>query len=177
MSVIVVTELQLVRTPSYSVRMTQLELAIEAVKGVAVQALLYCASEELERRYGQGADQEHLGFDELAPPYGAFLVARLATHLAGGVGLRPIGTKLGACAEIKRLWVRPDLRRSGVGLALMEAIEKEARRIGYSEIFLETGERQPEAVAFYERHGWQHIDEYPPGSFGYPEGIKFSRTL
>jgi GNAT superfamily N-acetyltransferase len=157
--------------------MTQLELASEPVTGVAVQALLYCASEELERRYGQGADQEHLCNDELAPPYGAFVVARLATHLAGGVGLRPIGPEPGVYGEIKRLWVRPDLRRSGVGVALMETIEREALRIGYRKIFLETGERQPEAVAFYERLGWQHIDAYPPGSFGYPEGIKFSRML
>jgi GNAT superfamily N-acetyltransferase len=157
--------------------MPELEIVVEPVMTVAAQALLYCASEELERRYGEGADQEHLSASELAAPYGAFIVARLDTHLAGGVGLRPIGTELGTYAEVKRLWVRPDLRREGVGTVLMGAIEDEARRIGYQTMYLETGQRQPEAIAFYERHGWLHVEDFPDGSFSYPEGIKFFRTL
>ena len=66
-------------------------------------------------------------------------MARWDAHLAGGVGLRSISDPAQHLGEIKRLLVRPDLRRRGVVAALMTAVEDYARSTGYRELYLETG--------------------------------------
>ena len=82
-------------------------------------SVYHASIDELDRRYG-GSDRgsEHLRVDELMPPSGAFLVARLDGHLVGGVGLRPIASPVLHLGEMKRLWVRPDQRRDGRGRRL-----------------------------------------------------------
>jgi ribosomal protein S18 acetylase RimI-like enzyme len=75
--------------------------------------------------------------------------------------------------EVKRLWVRPDLRRRGVGAALMEAVVVAARDIGLRELYLETGFLQPEAIAFYAAIGWRSVDSLPEGAFSYPSAHRF----
>ncbi len=80
-------------------------------------------------------------------------------------------------AEVKRLWVRPDLRREGIGLALMHEIEIHAKELGYVTLFLETGPAQPEALALYRSHGWTEIEKYPAGVFSHPPAHRFSKDL
>ncbi len=138
--------------------------------------MVFSARDELDRRYGPGSDAQ-LADDELAAPNGLFVVARLDTHPAGGVGVRTILSPSSGVGEIKRLWVRPDLRRSGVAAALMNEVERAARTAGFQELYLETGPRQPEAQAFYARIGWTRVADFPPGAHSYPEGIKFYRDL
>ena len=52
------------------------------------------------------------------------------------------------------MWVRPAARGRGVGRALLAALEDEARARGVTRMKLETGDRQPEAVAMYLRAGY-----------------------
>lgn len=56
--------------------------------------------------------------------------------------------------ELGRMYVAPEYRGSGVADALLERAEEVAGALGSSRIRLETGKRQPEAVAVYERHGY-----------------------
>ncbi len=141
-------------------------------------SLVSAALDELNRRYGGDSDTAHLDNEEMAPPRGGFFVARSdAGHLAGGVGLRSIVDPDLHLGEIKRLWVRPDLRQAGVARGLMAAVENYARDCGYAQLFLETGWAQPEAQAFYQRIGWTRIDDFPEGAFSYPLGIKFTRVF
>jgi putative acetyltransferase len=56
--------------------------------------------------------------------------------------------------------VEPDARQRGLGRAILEKLEASAHRLGYRLIRLETGDRQPEAVALYERAGYQRIPPY-----------------
>jgi putative acetyltransferase len=144
----------------------------------AVRALFYAALDELHRRYGANADDESVHFDELQPPTGVYLVARDQTGaLVGGVAVRQIGAPEHHDSEVKRLWVRPDVRRSGVAAQLMAALETWACENGVRTLWLETGEKQPEAVHFYLREGYQPVSAFPEGVDHYPEGIKFKKSL
>ena len=110
-------------------------------------------------------------------PKGTFLVARLDAHPVGGVGLRPISDPALNVGEIKRLWVRPDQRRAGVGSALMQRIEERAKELGYARLYLETGYAQPEALELYRTSGWIAVPEYPPGAHSYPLATRFMKDL
>jgi GNAT superfamily N-acetyltransferase len=140
--------------------------------------MFYSALDELNRRYGANADDASVDFTELAPPVGAFFVARDETGgLVGGVALRQIGDPSRADSEVKRLWVRPDVRRDGVAALLMHELEAWASQHGVRTIWLETGDKQPEAVKFYAREGYERVAAFPEGVDHYPEGIKFKKVL
>lgn len=137
-------------------------------------AIVRRAEEELDERYGPETDR--LGLDPLAftPPRGAFVVAREGDHITGGVGLRQVEEGI---AEVKRLWVQPDRRRTGVARSLMAAIEICAGLMEYQTIVLETGPLQPEAVAFYRRNGWEQVDDLPVSVSCYDDSIRFLKRL
>jgi GNAT superfamily N-acetyltransferase len=149
----------------------------ESIDTSGALAILHAASDELQQRYGGEGDNQHLQVDELRPPLGLFLVARRGRHLVGGVGLRSILEPERHYAEVKRLWVRPDLRREGIGLTLMNEIERGAKELGVVTLYLETGPAQPEAVALYESTGWSRIENYPSGVFCHPQSHRFKKDL
>lgn len=107
-----------------------------------------------------GYDEELAGLPgAYAPPSGEILIARdpLGAPL-GCIALRPLPDA--GVAEVKRLYVRPGLRRGGLGRALMNAIIAEARRIGYAEIRLDSLPSMVEAFALYRALGFVEIDRY-----------------
>jgi GNAT superfamily N-acetyltransferase len=161
----------------YDVRVIPITVIAESIDTSGALAILYAASDELQQRYGGDGDNKHLDVNELRPPRGLFLVARRERHLVGGVGLRSIGEPALRYAEVKRLWVRPDLRREGIGLTLMNEIEQQARDQGYRTLFLETGPAQPEALSLYESTGWTAIEQYPDGAFSHPIAHRFKKSL
>ena len=158
-------------TRPYAERVLTLE--IEPVTSPGPLSVIYSALDELARRYGPGADADHLDLEEMVPPRGVFVVAREDAHVVGGVGVRTILAPERHTGEVKRLWVRPDLRRHGVGASLMAAIVAAAREIGMRELYLETGFLQPEAIAFYGAIGWRGVDALPEGAFSYPHAHRF----
>lgn len=157
--------------------MIPITITAESVDTSGALAIVYAASDELQQRYGGEGDNKHLKVEELRPPRGVFLVARHERELVGGVGLRSIGDPALRFAEVKRLWVRPDLRRDGIGLALMNEIERHAKENGVVNLFLETGSAQPEALALYQANGWTEIERYPEGAFSHPQAHRFSKDL
>lgn len=157
--------------------MNDLTIKEESIDSNGALSVLHAATDELTQRYGGNGDSEHLHVDELRPPRGLFLVARLDGHLAGGVGLRPIADPTYHWGEIKRLWVRVDLRRAGIAAKLMDGVTANAARIGYERLYLETGPRQPEAIALYEKFGWSPLPFYPDDVFAHPQSLRFMRDL
>jgi putative acetyltransferase len=154
-----------------------LTIAEESITTDGALAVAHAAADELQRRYGGSGDESNFELADLAVPRGLFLVARVDGELAGGVGLRAIGPSGSRQAEVKRLWVRPDLRRSGIAVALMADVVERGRAMGLRRLFLETGWAQPEAQALYPRIGWQRVDEFPDGAFTHPESTRFTMGL
>ena len=109
-----------------------------------------------------------LGANALAGDETVFLVARDGIGKATGcVALRDHD----GYGEIKRMYVRPEARRQGVGTALLEAAHSVARALDLLNVRLETGDRQTEAIALYERAGYR-----PCGAFAdYPEDSPHNR--
>ena len=114
-----------------------------------------------------GVDLAYQGFAEelaslpgkYAAPAGELLLARdVHGEALGCVGLRPM--TLDGCCEMKRLYVSPAGRGLGLGTALVDAIIKEAVRIGYREMRLDTLPTMAEAIRLYRTAGFEPIAAY-----------------
>jgi GNAT superfamily N-acetyltransferase len=101
-----------------------------------------------------GATHFALSDREVVAGEGAFLIVYLDDVAAGCGAVRRLDE---ATAEIKRMYVDPAVRGRGLGRALVEALEREARRIGASRIVLETGTRLAPAIKLYEAMGYSRI--------------------
>lgn len=96
--------------------------------------------------------------DELWAPTGTFLVGwdgRGQPVCGGGVKRLEDGI-----AEIKRMFVVEDARSQGHARRLLRGLEDAARRLGYGRVRLDTGPKQPHAVALYESAGYREIPNY-----------------
>jgi len=92
---------------------------------------------------------------------------------AGHVALR----RLRDDWEVKRLIVTADARRLGIGRTLLEEVERIARDGGARRVILQTGEKQPEAVAMYERLGYSPIPVYEPYVETMPRSLCFEKVF
>lgn len=64
--------------------------------------------------------------------------------------------------EMKRMYVKPEFRRQGISSAILNELEQWASGMGYKDAVLETGNKQLEAIAMYEKLGYSIIPNYPP---------------
>lgn len=124
----------------------------------ASRALIQALNAELSEMYPEpGAN--HFGLDpaEVAEGRGAFLVARRDGVPVGCGALRMLE---GDTGELKRMYVAPEARGTGLGRRLVEALEAEARTLGVRRLVLETGTRQQAALALYRATGFAPIPLY-----------------
>jgi putative acetyltransferase len=91
--------------------------------------------------------------DDIAASYqpGAFLVAFLDGRLVGTGALIPHGEGV---SEIRRMWVARELRRRGIGGAILRRLIEDARASGSRAVVLETTTAWIDAVAFYLKKGF-----------------------
>jgi GNAT superfamily N-acetyltransferase len=133
-------------------------------------------TEQVQAYYRQiygGPDDAPLTVEELTPPTGLFLLARLGGEPAGMAGWRRVG-RLDALggerpAEVRRMYTVPAARRRGVARALLTELERTAAEHGADVMVLSTGGVQPDAVAFYRGSGY--VDIPPFGHWADAPGI------
>ncbi|MDQ0909913.1 GNAT family N-acetyltransferase [Streptomyces canus] len=122
---------------------------------------------EYHVRYGDGGDATALAPEDFEPPNGVFLIAYDETGApvaTGGWRARDAngeGTMDGD-AELKRMYVVDVARGRGLARRILTALEDDARAAGRIRMVLETGNKQPEAIALYTSSGYE-----PCGKFGY----------
>ena len=101
--------------------------------------------------------------DKLLRERVSFFVARVDNVPAGCGGVQLVGAEHGeAYGEIKRMYVRPRFRGLGLGNLLLAHLADYTRRHGVNMLRLETGIHQVEAIALYERFGFQRIPPFGP---------------
>ena len=109
------------------------------------------------------------------PPEGSFFVgylegAAVATGAWRRSGVEAFGTT--ASVEVKRMYVTPAARGRGIARRMLAHLEDTARASGARAVVLETGVRQPEAIALYESSGYTPV----PG-FGFYRDSPISRCF
>jgi GNAT superfamily N-acetyltransferase len=136
--------------------MRQLTVRRESIESRDAHVLIMALNAELAHRYPEpGANHFRLDAEEVLPGRGAFLIARTEQRMPVGCGA--IRRMDAATAEIKRMYVVPKHRGMGAGHAILEKLEQVALELGVGRIVLETGVRQPEAIALYEHGGFSKI--------------------
>lgn len=116
-----------------------------------------------------GRDDDSTEAAEFAGHEGTFLVAYLDGTAVGCGGWR---RRSPGTVEIKRMYVVETARGAGVARAILRELERTAWESGATRVTLNTGFRQPDAIAFYRAAGYRHTDERF-GHYAETEGAYF----
>lgn len=125
------------------------------------QDAVYCLDayfRELDERFETGFDRAR-GAPEATAPNGSgcFMLARLEGRPVGCGVLKALDP---GTAEIKRMWVAPDVRCLGLSRRLLEALEAHALRSGFTRVRLDTNRVLTQAQALYRKAGYREIARY-----------------
>ncbi len=115
---------------------------------------------ELDARFEAGFDPTRsisADSQELVSPFGALLVARLRGK---PVGCGAVKLHRREPAELKRMWVAPAMRGSGLGRHLLEELERHASEAGARTVRLETNRSLKEAIALYRSAGYREVPRF-----------------
>ena len=82
----------------------------------------------------------------------------------------------GEAMEVKRMYTTPGSRGKGIATKILLELEQWARELSYKKCILETGKRQPDAIALYKKNGYTLIPNY--GQYaGVENSVCFGKEL
>jgi DNA-binding MarR family transcriptional regulator/GNAT superfamily N-acetyltransferase len=115
---------------------------------------------ELAARFETGFDpakDNSVRGDDMTPPAGFFIVARIDGDPVGCGALKRVDKRAG---EIKRVWTTPSARGLGVARRMLRTLETTARDIGMKALRLDTNRALKEARALYRKEGYQEVARF-----------------
>jgi DNA-binding MarR family transcriptional regulator/GNAT superfamily N-acetyltransferase len=129
----------------------------------ASRAARWCVARyfaELAERFEEGFDPGRslpADDDDMRPPRGAFVVASVDGETVAGGALKTIAPGIGS---LKRMWVSPSVRGLGFGRRMLDALEREARELGFTTLRLETNRALTEAIELYRSSGYAEVPAF-----------------
>jgi putative acetyltransferase len=111
---------------------------------------------ELLRRY-PASSIHTLDLDKITNESGIFMVgyiSEIAVGCCSVCGMEP------GVGEVKRVFIKPQYRRKGIAERMMEHLEEHAAECGFEFLRVETGKKQPESIAMYQKLGYYDIEKY-----------------
>jgi GNAT superfamily N-acetyltransferase len=120
---------------------------------------------EYQVRYGDGGDATPLDPADFEPPNGLYLIAydEHDSPVATGGWRAQEASEEGhrdGDAELKRMFVIEVMRGRGLARRILTALEEDARAAGRTRMILETGTKQPEAIALYTSSGYEPCEKF-----------------
>lgn len=95
-----------------------------------------------------------------------YFVAQINNQILGGGGIYPTeGLPPGTC-ELVKMYLLPEARGMGLGTALIETCMQQARKEGFTHIYLESMPELKKALHVYERLGFRYLSA-PMGNSGH----------
>jgi DNA-binding MarR family transcriptional regulator/GNAT superfamily N-acetyltransferase len=137
------------------IRAAAVEVRVEVPDSVDARWCLEQYFQELAECFETGFDPARSNSardEEMTPPAGYFVVARLDGCAIGCGALKCCGKRTG---EIKRMWTAPSARGQGVARRVLQTLETIARKSGLKTLRLETNRTLKEAQALYRQEGYQ----------------------
>ncbi|MEW2076936.1 GNAT family N-acetyltransferase [Streptomyces sp. NPDC012403] len=136
---------------------------------------------EYHVRYGDGGDATPMDPADFRPPNGTYLIAYDESGVpvaSGGWRAQDAngeGNRDGD-AELKRMYVIEQMRGRGLARRVLAALEEDARAAGRVRMVLETGTKQPEAIALYTSSGYEPCEKFGYYRF-HEESRCYAKTL
>jgi GNAT superfamily N-acetyltransferase/DNA-binding MarR family transcriptional regulator len=142
------------------IRTASVKVTAEAPDSPDARRCLEAYFRELEARFEGGFDaaaDDSARTEDMTPPSGLFVVARLEDEAVGCGGFKRIGERTG---EIKRVWTAPSARGIGVARRMLRTLEARAREAGVKTLRLDTNRALTEAHALYRSEGYREITRF-----------------
>jgi len=106
----------------------------------------------------QNYDEEVDNLEKLyGYPWGRLYIAYCDGKVCGSIGIKRMND---AECELKRLYVKPEFRKQGIGNILVDKVIAEAKEIGYKAMFLDTLPFLKTAIKIYRQKGFVEIESY-----------------
>jgi DNA-binding MarR family transcriptional regulator/GNAT superfamily N-acetyltransferase len=151
-------------------QLLQRSLVDFAVEDPASDDAKWCLKQyfaELNARFDTGFDPAR-GLpaepEQMTPPAGAFIIARLRGRPVGCGALKFHGTQP---AELRRMWVDQSARGLGIGAQLLAELERVACASGARVVRLETNRTLREAIALYRRSGYTEVPRFSDETYAH----------
>ena len=142
------------------IKVTRVKVAFELPTGEAARACLEHYFRELAERFEGGyvaATDRSAPADDMVPPFGRFVVARLDGQAVGCGALKRGDDQSG---EIKRVWVARTARGLGIARRMLRMLEAVAAEMGITILRLDTNKALTEAHALYRKEGYSEIPRF-----------------
>jgi DNA-binding MarR family transcriptional regulator/GNAT superfamily N-acetyltransferase len=142
------------------IRASSVKVAAESPDTADARLCLSTYFRELAARFESGFDAragDHADVEDMTPPSGLFMIARLDGDAVGCGGLKRVDKTTG---EIKRVWTAPSARGMGIARRMLRTLEAAARKKGLKTLRLDTNRALTEAHALYRSEGYSEVARF-----------------